>query len=212
MLISILEFGFERKFTKRHAEKLRGFFANLYKDNDLFHNHQQDGRVIYRYPLIQYKIINGKLVIIGLKEGADLVRNEFIKHESINLDGEILSNFEISLKIVQVNMQVEDSLYSYQFNSIWLPLNDKNYRIYKQGKFDLNKALQNNLLSDLKGLGITAEKRIMVKGNFREKKVMVDNKQMTGFVGDFVCNVKIPEFAGTGKRKSIGFGTIVGKG
>lgn len=209
MLYSILQFNTGSTFNKRYGEKLRGFFASLYRNNDLFHNHDKNGSDIYRYPLIQYKVIAGNLVIVGINAGADLVRHEFVKHETLDLDGDVLENFEISLKINNVEFAVHDTLHSYSFDSIWLPLNEENYRKYMRGELNLDTALQNNLLSDLKGLGIFADKRIMVKGNFQKREVMLENKRMVGFTGEFVCNVKIPSLLGTGKRKSIGFGTIV---
>lgn len=45
------------ELKQSQAVKLRGFFANLYEDNKLVHNH--NGRnVIYQYPKVQYKVID----------------------------------------------------------------------------------------------------------------------------------------------------------
>lgn len=208
---SFLQYRGPVQLKKRYAEKLRGYFAGLYRNIDLFHNHTAEGRVLYRYPLIQYKIIDGNPVVIGLNEGAELVKNEFIKHDRLILGDVVYEHFETVLDYKTVDFDVSDTLYEYQFSSLWLPLNEENYRLYQRGGFDLNTGLQNNLLSDLKGLGIWTDKRIMAKGKFVEHEVFLENQKMIGFAGDFVCNVRIPDYMGTGKRKSIGFGVIVGK-
>ena len=47
------------KELRKYSEKLRGYIGNKYKEYDILHNHD-DNKFIYRYPLVQYKIINKK--------------------------------------------------------------------------------------------------------------------------------------------------------
>lgn len=192
----------------RDAEKLRGYFGNIYQDNDLFHNHQSDGKDIYRYPFIQYKVIEGNLSIFGINEGADLVKNEFVKQKELNIDDKIYPVIESSIEMKEQTFGVCDELYEYQLVSPWLALNQKNTQAYFDGEYPLNKAMINNLLGDMKGLGIRAEQKIMVKGHFKQTKIELKNKSFIGFYGTFTANVLIPDFIGTGKRKSIGYGVI----
>lgn len=208
MKIAVLKFITEKKFQNRDVEKLRGFFANKFRNEDLFHNHSGE-KDIYRMPLIQYKVINGILTVYGINEGADLVVSKFLNIKEININGEIISEFETELSIKDKKFLVDDELHSYKFDSIWLALNDKNHIKYKKGELNLNKVLQNNILSNFKGCGIKVEKKIMVKGEFKEVEVYVKNIKMIGFVGKFICNVEIPKYMGVGKRKSIGFGVLV---
>ena len=77
MKTALLQYITEKKYDNRYAEKLRGYFANLYKEEDLFHNHDDKGNSKYRMPLIQYKLINGMLSIVGIEEGAKLIADEF---------------------------------------------------------------------------------------------------------------------------------------
>jgi hypothetical protein len=46
--------------------KFRGYIGNIFKDCDLFHNHNNEGKLINRYPLIQYKIINGTPLMVAV--------------------------------------------------------------------------------------------------------------------------------------------------
>lgn len=56
----------------RDAHKLRGYFGNLFKENSpLMHNHFQDGSVKYAYPMVQYKVVNQMLMLVGHNEGAE---------------------------------------------------------------------------------------------------------------------------------------------
>lgn len=71
-----LKFDIEDDLSIRYGHKLRGFFANNFKEI-LFHNHYQDGTLRYGYPLIQYKIIDNKPFILGLNEGGDLIKEHF---------------------------------------------------------------------------------------------------------------------------------------
>ena len=70
--VARLTFITEQRFQKRDAEKLRGYFGTIYKEEDLFHNHFDNNKVIYRMPLIQYKIIKGMLNIFGINEAVPL--------------------------------------------------------------------------------------------------------------------------------------------
>jgi hypothetical protein len=49
---------------------LRGAISHLNRNNVLFHQHANDELLIYNYPLIQYKIIEGNGIIVGLDKGA----------------------------------------------------------------------------------------------------------------------------------------------
>ncbi len=47
------------------AVQLRGFFATKFTEYELLHQHADAGKLIYRYPKIQYKIIGGTPTVMG---------------------------------------------------------------------------------------------------------------------------------------------------
>lgn len=213
MKTALLQYITEKKYDNRYSEKLRGYFANLYKEEDLFHNHDEKGKSQYRMPLIQYKVINGMLSIVGIEEGAKLIADEFLKHKRIPLESErgieYLENFEVNLIVKEEEFCVNDELYSYKFDSIWLALNEENHKKYiKEESIDLDKILIGNILSNFKGCDIKIEKKIMVKGNYKPIEVMMKNNKMIGFTGNFVTNVKMPDYISIGKRRAIGYGVV----
>jgi len=91
---------------------------------------------------------------------------------------------------------------------LWLPIKQENYLDYINSKIDLNKVLQNNILEVFKGMGITADKTIIAKGEYKEKSVNLNNINHFGFTGRFETNVLLPDYIGLGKSKAFGFGTI----
>ena len=74
------------EFTARYSEKIRGYIGNKYRENDLLHNHIED-KFIYRYPLVQYKVILKKPTVIGIGEGANIVARIGIADDELILDG-----------------------------------------------------------------------------------------------------------------------------
>lgn len=56
----------EINLQTRNAHKLRGYFGNVFKEHSpLLHNHFEDGKNRYAYPLIQYKVIKNIPVLVG---------------------------------------------------------------------------------------------------------------------------------------------------
>ncbi len=48
------------------------------------HQHTTD-KLIYRYPLIQYKMINGNPLVLGINEGAEVLKEIYDKFDEIKL-------------------------------------------------------------------------------------------------------------------------------
>ncbi len=199
----------------RDAHKLRGFFGNLFKEHSpLLHNHYDDGKVRYGYPLVQYKVIDKVPMLTGFGEGSRLLIELFLKIRDLDIEG---NRFIINSKNIENRIYELDGLfklYEYEFKTLWMALNQKNFGIYRNLKTEeekkdlLNKQLQNNILSFYKGIGYRVSERIMVKGNFKGKTTLFKNKKMLAFDGNFVVNAVLPDYAGIGKSTSRGFGTV----
>ncbi len=186
------------------------------KANLLFHNHLDDDKFRYSYPLIQYKRLGGKAAIVCVEEGADLI-GQFLTKTSDTLkigDREI----EWSTRRMQparLLIQTWEDTFKYHI-SRWLPLNSKNYQLYQNTeglveKIDLlENILKGNLLSMLKGLDIHLDQELIVKITQISEPYILYNKGigMTAFNADFNCNLTIPNNVGVGKNASIGYGIV----
>jgi hypothetical protein len=62
-----------------HIHKFRGFIGNLFKNHDLIYNHDlKTGKPIYRYPLIQFKLIDRTPATIAITDRAVSIFAEII--------------------------------------------------------------------------------------------------------------------------------------
>jgi hypothetical protein len=186
------------------------------RDNVLFHNHLSDTQLAYRYPLVQYKMVNGLPALVCLDAGVDSMHLLFNqKSWSINVLGQPVELKIEDLSLRNWQLQVNGRLYRYRLTN-WLALNEANYSQYRQLRTRqqrqqmLERVLTGNLLSFAKGINWFVEEQIYVSisqlhpprpRRFKEKTVMT-------FEVHFVSNMLLPEYIGLGKGASIGFGQI----
>ena len=71
----------------RDGHKLSGFFGNLFKEHyQLLHNPFDDGLLRFKYPLVQYEVIESVPYLIGIQEGAKLLVELFLKIKFLNVE------------------------------------------------------------------------------------------------------------------------------
>lgn len=186
------------------------------RENIMFHNHIDDEKFVYKYPLIQYKAIRKQPTIFCLDAGVDEIHHIFNKKSwQINLAGRQVDLKVDRLDLKTITLNVWDRPFDYTiFN--WQALNEKNYRQYLQLKTPgekkelLQKILTGNILSFAKGIDWHIEQQIKID----IKEVTNENirKMKQVHVGAldvaFSCNVFLPNFIGLGKGVSTGFGIV----
>ena len=209
----IIKLTFERELNTGGAAPLRGAIASSYPELELLHNHMVSG---YRYqtPLVQYKVINGKGLIIGLQAGSDVLKKIAFDKESYTLGRESLQVWEREVKVQETPFGITPEIQHYRFLNPWMALNEENFK--KFVKIDhfrqkqlLEKILIGNLLSLSKGLHYTVPKRIEASlDGLTQIPVKLKGTPMIGFLGKFRVNFIIPQYWGIGKSTSRGFGTV----
>jgi hypothetical protein len=196
--------------------KFRGFVGNIFKEHDLIHNHDEKGNPIYRYPLIQFKLIDKTLAIIAITNKAVNIFSElFMKLDKIDIEGTVIPVFEKDLKVEEVEFGYSDEIFTYEFASPWIGLNQKNFKKYRDAGKDeknqiLTRAMTGNILSMAKYLNcwLSEDQKIKIDHKLKETKVNLKGKRMTAFKGIFKTNFLIPDYLGIGKSVSRGFGTV----
>ena len=197
--------------------KFRGFVGNIFRDHDLIHNHDlKTGKPIYRYPLIQFKLIDDMPVIIAITDRAVSIFSEiFMKLDKIIIEDTIIYVFEKELKIEEVEFGYSDEMFMYEFVSPWIGLNQKNFKKYNDaGNNDkdqmLKRIITGNILSMSKYLDcwLSKDQKIKIDHKLKEIKVNLKGKSMTGFNGIFKTNFCLPDYLGLGKSVSRGFGAV----
>jgi hypothetical protein len=217
MILKILTIKFGAEIKQNEVPLLRGAIINMVPHNSiLMHNHIDDSKFRYSYPLVQYKIINHKAAIISLGDGIDAIGEFFstMNHEIL------LGEREVSLEVEDISAKKViiteiDPMRIYKI-SFWLPLNQDNFKIYEKKdsigeKYNfLENILKGNILSFCKGIGYHIDFNLQVlitkikEGNLTRYK----NIKMQSFNAEFKTNINLPNLVGLGKGVSLGFGTI----
>ncbi len=201
----------------RDGHKLRGYFGNLFREHSpLLSNHYEDGQFRYQYPKVQYKIINKSPTLVGINEGAELLTKLFLKVKNLKIDE---NTYPVTSKNIEASSAIagySEQLHEYEFKTLWMALNQKNYPRYlklssnqDKEKF-LNTILVGNILSFFRNMNIELKphERLMSKVRVKQKSTLFKDKTMIAFDGQFTVNALLPDYIGLGKSVSRGFGTI----
>ncbi len=205
----------EIHLPERAAAQLRGYFGNVFRDHSpLLHNHLEDGKTRYGCPLVQYKVIDGVPVLVGLNEGSKLLAELFFDMKTILVEGREYEVRERDISFRNCPVGVGEDLVEYGFETLWMALNQENFPVYEaMGDVErpafLNRILVGNILSFFKGMDFFTEKRVMA--SFRptfETVTGFKNQPMRAFGGTFTTNAVLPDWVGLGKSVSRGYGAV----
>lgn len=208
----------EIKLQTRDAHKLRGYFGTLFKEHSpMLHNHYDDGSFRYKYPTIQYKVLQNTPMLVGIDEGAELLPKLFLKIKELDISGKKYSISSKNIELKNEETGYSNQLHEYSFATLWMALNQKNYPKYQNLKTKtekeamLNAILVGHILSFFRNTNIELEEneRLMAKVNLQEKSTLFKENKMVAFTGSFIVNAKLPSEIGLGKSVSRGFGTIM---
>ncbi|WP_018621543.1 CRISPR-associated endonuclease Cas6 [Spirosoma luteum] len=212
----------------RDAHKMRGYFGDLFREQSpLLHNHlesdnEETGDVAttvvkfrYAYPLVQYKVLRQTPTLVGLGEGAGLLAQLFLQMREIDIDGQSFPVLSKHIRHEQASVGIADDLIEYRFETLWMALNQTNYRDYRhysqaEQQAQLKRVLTSQLLALFREFGLWLEphERIMVRLDVQERTTQFKNQTMVAFTGSFLANVVLPDGIGLGKAVSRGFGTV----
>lgn len=180
----------------------------------MLHNHLESGESAYRYPLVQYKVLDHVPTLVGLNEGADLLIQLFLKIRELQVDGQIYKVFQKNIESKVIEIGLSDDLTAYRFETLWMALNQQNFTDYLneedgQRAKRLKSILIGNILSFYKAMNYHVEGNIMVNLKIRqERETLFKNKSMLAFDAEFVTNAILPDCVGLGKSVARGFGSI----
>ena len=214
----------ELKNIKPNPSILRGAIASNFPENDLFHQHNKDGKVLYRYPRIHYRWDNPKkynrkphladALIVAFGEGVEALTMLFTSDIKINLNGIDLETSEISCDLNNCKFEITNELHEYFFRSPWLPLKKENYEMFKKNSYykqnkELNRIIWGNILSAARDLGVEFSNTVYTLFQVK-KRVVCPYKilELQGFTGRLITNVDIPEDFGLGSKVSHGYGWL----
>lgn len=209
-----VEFELDKKISDVKPSQLRGFFATKFNEYVLLHQHMPDG-LLYRYPFVQYKVIDNKPSVVGINEGADVLVEIFNDYDSLKLGDEFYRIVEKDVTYEVQSFGLSETAIPYTFVTPWIALNQENYLKYyvdMKNSFErnefLSKTLIGNVLSFSKSLGYNVPDKIVCGINVKPQKAALKKVHMMAFTGSFQMNFMIPDFFGVGKSVSRGFGAV----
>lgn len=207
----------EIRLPQRAAAQLRGFFGQYFQEHSpLLHNHYDDGRLRYAYPLVQYKVLGGMPVLVGVREGAQLLAELFFQIRTLRIGEREYPVMERDIAFKHVAVGLSEGLLDYRFGTLWMPLNQGNYAEYQQKNADekrsmLARILTGNILSFYKGIQLFLPPDARILTTVRPEEVRLTgfkDQLMTGIKGGFTTNAILPDWIGLGKSVSRGYGAI----
>ena len=172
------------------SAELRGFFATQFNEYSLLHQHSAD-KFIYSYPLVQYKIIDGTPMVIGINDGAEVLKQVYDKYDEIKLGEEVYEIVEKGISVKNQEFGLSDKFHSYEFATPWLALNQENYmKYYGMKNYDetqefMRKTLIGNLLSMSKSLDYQVPDTIKCDVRVKIRKSRLKDVSMMAFIGGF---------------------------
>ena len=195
--------------------KVRGYFANRYKEYEILHNHLPGGKFNFGFPKLQYRIINHHPTLIAIKEGIDVLKEIFLEIENVSINGKSYNIYEREIFLREYDFGATEKFLQYKFLSPWMALNEENYRKYRsineiERQNFLKFLLRENLKTLSKGFAYTIPdiEAIKVEGYFIPQTVKFKNVKMQCFKGNFTTNFFIPNLMGLGKQSARGFGVV----
>lgn len=205
------------KSSFSRAHQLRGAIAEKFNNEPIFHHHQAN-KLVYTYPLIQYRwnIQTGDGIVAGINQGAERILKVPWLDLALFLGKEKFVIAETEMSYRKTTISVSNKLERYHFLSPWLPFNQENYLKYQTlYKSDQRKQFDRLLIAQilmfLRGLQIEVkdhlyaafELKSCVNAEYKEQNLM-------GFLGDFVTNLILPNDFSIGRSVSHGYGWFVG--
>ncbi len=201
--------------------QLRGAIGNLFRDWSIMHQHL--GRqYLYQHPLVQYKIIEGIPMVVGLGLGAELLaaleppRHLMMNHTRVEFEDVRLVSALYEPDFVTPR--------DFHFATPWLALNEDNYARYREHEVhERNEAIREmlqsiligNILSFAKGLGFSILARLQAKIEHWQAEPVrakqLDSGVMLGFAASGEITFYAPPLWGFGKQSSRGNGVMITK-
>lgn len=217
-MLNTLTIRFNNPISYREIPLFRGAIISAVGENcsELFHNHSAEG-YNFRYPMIQYKRIQGKAAIVCVGQGTEEIGAFFSAGNfRLRIGDDREETFEVDAVLPRRTMvQVWDGEFRYYLRD-WLPLNPDNHKRYQSADSIvertqiLEQVLIGNILSACKGLGITIEREIICRMISVDppRKVYYKGQPMMSFSCEFKSNITLPDFIGLGKGASMGHGVV----
>lgn len=213
--VSICRLRLSREMQTHETPPLGVFIGRDFADEVRMHNYGKDGDQIQEYPRIQLKVVQSTAVLLGIGDGAEVLKRLWEDVDYSTLGGGSVDILEAGFETYEEEIASTEELVTYRFHTPWLALNDRNFRSYTGSrntgfrKDELSRILVGNCMGMAKTLGVCFDDRLHAEGRqLVSVKTMLKGKGAIGFIGRFRINARLPDLIGLGRSVSHGFGTL----
>jgi hypothetical protein len=193
--------------------ELRTYFAGKLGEYTA-RNKSNAAGFIHRYPVIQCKQAGNMLVAIGISQGAVLLEQLLQGKVEIIAGKNTCIILERDASIRQEVFGISGTMYTYEFLTPWLALNQQNAKKFYElkGKPErdafMHKILAGNLATLAKSLDYKPPVPITCEEKIKFRIDWIERESIIVFLGKFRTNCRIPDYFGIGQSISQGFGTV----
>lgn len=193
--------------------ELRTFLTLRLKE---FTEHQPGNSAmsIHRYPALQCKLLKNTIIVVGICQGADFLKQISDNQEKISSGKNTCSIRGQDPAIRNEKFGISGTSTTYEFLTPWQGLNQQNTKKFYElkGKPDRDIFIQKILLGGLatlaKSLDYKNPEPVTCEQKLRFRKDWIDNSSVMVFTGRFQTNLQVPDYLGMGQSVSLGFGTL----
>ena len=212
-----VELSWERALpgsAETRARQLRGALAGAFGDDPLFHQHDRDGKPLYRYPQVQYRWRAGHGLVVGWGEAAARLLALPWLELNLRLGDESVKVGDANLTLRYECFAVSEQLLHFEMLTPALLFKSDNYRRY-QGldargqRAERDRLLVSNVLAALRGLDVHFPVRLYAA--FARPRIQIchyKQQELIGIGGEWLCNAVLPDGFAFGHAVSHGFGWL----
>ena len=192
---------------------LRGAIGSQFRDNSLFHQHEEN-RVVYRYPRIQYRWDRDGPMVVGFGEGVRSLIELPWAGLTLQLGARTATVLEAGFSFGQHTIQPSQRLQRYRFGAPWLPFNQDKYQNYQQLKpaerqIERDRLAVAGLLVAMRGLGVEFPQHLYAAFElWKSRPCWYKDTQLVGLSGTLFANVDLPDGFSLGRAVSHGYGWL----
>ena len=196
----------------------RGAFSEMAGwEHDHLHNHQSDGRIIFRYPKVQYRIWNRKAAIFAIDEAIRTFQQISAQAEwklrwKENTHQLLLEKLDIQ----KHELKMSPTLLAYRING-YVGLNQSNYDAYLRGPSlstrveILEKSLVGHILGFCTEIGWKVPNKslkVHIQDIHKKQGLRLVKNEFLAFDLTFHSNIYLPNQLALGKKLAFGCGII----
>lgn len=221
--ISSLSATFDTPLEKHQISDFRKkVWSFVGMGNDLFHNHKlENGRIVgnlQRYPLIQFRTYKGCANIWAVNEGVPALRALVENPHFLPLKDSLVAQHDFEIAVLPLQEKRLYKLFGY------VPFDKDNYRAYKQADTMqqrialLEKVLTSHLVLFAYGVGWNLAKDTPIEVVLHDITHIgrapytvastQERLEYTAFDVSFYVNMVLPDQAGIGNLKALGYGLL----